>query len=244
MRNWIHNSVTSYALLFLYTLSKTVNTVSILLVFDGLWHHVQNEEETPHTTADVDENLTSKRGKEEEATALPARHLVYRSAIWQLCYGNHIDSKRKKQTSIYWSRCDELKCDTLVGGGGGGESVVYWRVVGCGCGGGNAPSATTRAIIPNTLIFRALFSCTGFWHFFASLFAPVLRLHPFGARVLSSVIGFSHAALTLLRILVGNESLQSVISNVVLCSSTIDPVSICNVWMLNHTRWVLTKPWA
>lgn len=142
----------------------------------------------------------------------------------------------KKQTSIYWSRCDELKCDTLVGGGGGGESVVYWREVGAGeLGGGDAPSATTRAIIPNTLIFRALFPCTGFWHFFASLFAPGLRLHPFGARVLSSVIGFPHAALTLLRILVSNESLQSVICNVVLCSSAIDPVSICNVWMLNHT---------
>lgn len=236
----LHSLGTTYVVIFLYTQSKTVNTISILLVFDGLWHHAQNEEDTPYTTADDwcrrELNLKAREGRGSDSVAgapsclsISDMTTLLRQSYW---------FETKKQTSIYWSRCDELKCDTLVGGGG--ESVVYWREVGAGGLGGDAPSATTRAIIPNTLIFRALFSRTGFWHFFASLFAPVLRLHPFGARVLSSVIGFPHAALTLLRILVSNESLQSVICNVVVCSSTIDPVSICNVWTMNHTSWVLT----
>lgn len=146
----------------------------------GLWHHVQNEEESPYTTADVDENLTSKRGKEEEATALPARHLVYRSAIWQLRNGNHIDSKRKnKQVFI-------------------GAGVMNWSATLCWVGWGRRVGSVLKAGgwvwgggMPQARLLgqlsRILWSSAPFFPVRVSDTFLRLSLHPFYVYTLSAL---------------------------------------------------------
>lgn len=189
-------SFTWYAVLFLYTLAIQIQYQ--YLYWWSLTPRTERRGDAVHNSWCRRElNLKAREGRGRDSVAgapsclsISDMTTLQRQSYW---------FETKKQTSIYWSRCDELKCDTLVGGVGGRRVGSVLKGGGCGWW-GDAPSATTRAIIPNTLIFRVLFSCTGFWHFFASLFAPVLRLHPFGARVLSSVIGFSHAALTLLHL--------------------------------------------
>lgn len=126
----MHSLGTTYAVWFLYTLS---------CIWWSLTPRTKRRGEAVHNSwCRREPNLKAREGRGSDSVAgapsclsISDMTTLQRQSYW---------FETKKQTSIYWSRCDELKCDTLVGGGGGGESVVYWRVVGA-CGEGGMPQA-------------------------------------------------------------------------------------------------------